>query len=159
MSNQDDFHNSRPPTTAARPCHMLLRLLERLRLPTSTRHYCRMIPLSAAGWRPGLVRFWPLHLQTSSSASAPKTSAARLTRLCKEICDILLDCGTALQRNLQIPVVLMLKCFSLNLASRQSAAKCHSWRRTYSKEFSLTSSNHSFQEMIHQVKARGSGSV
>lgn len=94
------FSHSRPPTTATHPCHKLSRLLERWELPASTRHSCRMIPLSAAGSR-HFVRFWPLRRPTFCSALAPRTSAAKRTRLCKQIRDILLhwkqDCrGTCI---------------------------------------------------------------
>lgn len=87
--NLNDVPNSRPPTTATHPCHMLLKPLVRWELPTSARQNCRVIPLSAVGSRQRFVRFWPLHPPTSYSALPPRTSAAIRTGLCKPISDIL----------------------------------------------------------------------
>lgn len=86
------FSNLRPPTTATHPYHMLSRLLERWELPTSARHSCRIMTLSSTGSRQRSVHFWPLHLPTSYSVWAPRTSAAIRTRLCKQICDMVLHC-------------------------------------------------------------------
>lgn len=49
----------------------------------------------------------------------------------------------------------MLKAVSNILASRHSAAKRHSWTGQDGKQYSLASSNHSFQGMTPQVKAGG----
>lgn len=124
VSNQNDFSNSRPPTTATHPCHMLLRLLERWELPTSARHNCRVRTLSGAGSRKRFVRFWSLHPPTSYSALAPRTSAARRTRQCKQICDILLHCqqdcrGTCTFRVVYVDVKSLLSNFSIRALSSQ----------------------------------------
>lgn len=62
------FSNPRPPTTASQYFHICSRPSERLELPTSARHSCRVLTLSAAGSRQSCVRFWPLHPPTSYSA-------------------------------------------------------------------------------------------
>lgn len=122
-------------------------------MPTSARPSCRVMALSATGSGQRFVRFWPLHPPTSSSALPPRTSAAKRTRLCKRICDTLLHCEQDCRGTCSFPVVKMLKGFSHILASRHSAAKGHPWTERDSKQSSLISSNHSFQEMTHQVKA------
>lgn len=75
--------NSRAATTPTRPRQMCSRLLEKWELTTSARHNYRVRSSLPAGSRQRSVRFWPFHLSTSYFALAPKTSAARHTRLCK----------------------------------------------------------------------------
>lgn len=131
---------------------MLLKLSERWELPTSARHSCRVKTLSEAGSRQTFVHLWPLHPPTSYSALPPTTSAARPIRLCKQICDILLHCEQDCRGTCTFAVVSILKAFSQILASRHSAAKGPSWSEKDSTQSSRISSNHSFQEMTHQVK-------
>lgn len=151
--NQNDFSNPRPPTTATRPCRMLSRLLDRWELPASARHSCRALALSAAGSWQTSVRFWPLRRPTSYSAWAPRTSAAIPTALCKQMCDILLHCEPDCRGTCSSLLAEMLKAHSQISASRPSAARRHSWTEKDNKQSWLISSNHSSQEMTHQVKA------
>jgi len=126
LSNQNYFPNSRHQATANHPRHMHLRLSERWELPTSARHNCRVMTLSAAGSRQIFVRFWPPQPPTSYSASAPRTSAARPTRLCKQTCDTLLYCEHWWQMNLPISswldVYSLLSIFSIKAFSSQMAS-------------------------------------
>lgn len=66
---------------------------------------------------------------------------------------MLLHCEQDCRRTCSFVVVSMLKAFSHILASRHSAAKGNPWTEEVSEQSSLISSNHSFQDMTHQVKA------
>lgn len=95
-------------------------------MPTSAKHNCRVMALSAGGSTQRFAHFWPIHRPTSYSALAPTTSAASRTRLCKRIFDIFLHCKHHFRGTCSVLVVLMLKPllsnFSIKAFSGQTAS-------------------------------------